>query len=84
MKRLAPDQPDYRLLVAEDHGPNRLLLVKMLTSAGFLVEVAEDGLTAVAQARAWKPPHLILMDIRMPRLDGYAATQRIKRGPPAA
>lgn len=77
VKRLTPDQPDYRLLVAEDHGPNRLLLVKMLTSAGFLVEVAEDGLTAVAQARAWKP-HLILMDIRMPRLDGYAATQRIK------
>jgi PAS domain S-box-containing protein len=77
VKRLAPHQPDYRLLVAEDHSPNRLLLVKMLTSAGFLVEVAEDGLAAVAQARAWKP-HLILMDIRMPRLDGYAATQRIK------
>ena len=50
----------------------------MLTSAGFLVEVAEDGLTAVAQARAWKPH---------PDFDGHshapsgwlrAATQRIK------
>ena len=75
--RLAPDQPEYRMLVVEDHRENRQLLVKILESAGFTVFTAEDGMAAIEQASRHQP-HLIWMDIRMPRMDGYSATQRIK------
>jgi PAS domain S-box-containing protein len=75
--RLATGQPEYRLLVVEDHPENRHLLVKLLETAGFTVFTAEDGVAAIEQARRCQP-HLIWMDIRLPRLDGYSATQRIK------
>ncbi|MFQ4138456.1 response regulator [Nodosilinea sp. PGN35] len=67
----------WRLLVVEDHPANRYLLVRLLTSAGFEVQAAEDGHAAVALAQSWCP-HLIWMDIRMPGLDGYAATGQIR------
>ena len=76
-RRIAPDQPEYRILVVDDHPPNRQLLVHLLSASGFLVQEAADGLAAVNQARTWHP-HLIWMDIRMPKLDGYGATQQIK------
>ncbi len=75
--RLAPDQPAYRLLVVDDHPTNRHLLVRLLRSAGFEVRAAPDGQVAVEQAQAWRP-HLIWMDLRMPVLDGYAATYQIR------
>ncbi|WP_052049617.1 response regulator [Leptolyngbya sp. KIOST-1] len=74
---LADDQPPWRLLVVEDHPANRYLLVRLLASAGFDVQTAPDGHAAVRQAQAWRP-HLIWMDIRMPGLDGYAATDQIR------
>ncbi|MBW4483754.1 MAG: response regulator [Tildeniella torsiva UHER 1998/13D] len=74
---LAPGQPPWRLLVVEDHPANRYLLVRLLTSAGFEVQAAQDGYAAVDQAQTWCP-HLIWMDIRMPGLDGYAATGQIR------
>ncbi|MGP1384542.1 MAG: response regulator [Thainema sp.] len=77
VERLAPGQPAYRLLVVEDQPANRLLLVRMLEAAGFTVKTAEDGLAAVELAHSWQP-HLIWMDMRMPRMDGYEATRQIK------
>ncbi|MDA0673468.1 MAG: response regulator [Cyanobacteria bacterium] len=77
LQNLAPGQPEYRILVVDDHAANRQLMVRLLEQAGFAVRVAADGLAAVDQAQAWLP-HLIWMDIRMPNLDGYGATQRIK------
>ncbi len=74
---LAPDQPDYRILVVEDHLESRLLLVKLLTSVGFSVGEAENGQEAVELWSSYSP-HLILMDMRMPVMDGYEATQQIK------
>jgi CheY-like chemotaxis protein len=56
---------------------SRLFLVKMLTSIGFSVCEAENGLQAVDIWSMWEP-HLILMDMRMPVMDGYEATKRIK------
>ncbi len=74
---LAPDQPKYRILVVDDVQSNRLLLVKLLTSAGFEVCEATNGLEAIALWESWAP-HLIWMDMLMPVMDGYEATRQIK------
>jgi len=74
---LAPDQPVYRILVAEDKLTNRLLLVKLLSCLGFEVREAENGQEAVAMWESWEP-HLIWMDMQMPVMNGYEATKHIK------
>jgi len=74
---LAPGQPTYRILVVDDKEVNRELLVKLLTPLGFQVHEAEHGLQAVQIWESWEP-HLIFMDMRMPVMDGYEATRRIK------
>jgi signal transduction histidine kinase/FixJ family two-component response regulator len=74
---LAPNQREYRILVVEDNWENRQLLLKLLLSVGFQVREAENGQEAVTLWSTWEP-HLILMDMRMPVMDGYEATQQIK------
>ncbi|NJL20038.1 MAG: response regulator [Leptolyngbyaceae cyanobacterium SM1_3_5] len=74
---LLPDQPTYRLLVAEDQSENSQLLLKLLAPLGFEVQRAENGKEAIALYQQWQP-HLILMDMRMPVMDGYEATRQIK------
>ncbi len=74
---LAPDQPDYRILVADDNDESRLLLLKILTSIGFTIREATNGEEAVQIWESWQP-HLILMDMQMPVMDGYQATQQIR------
>jgi len=74
---LAPDQQEYRILVVEDRLENRLLLVKLLTSLGFAVCEAENGQEAVELWTSYSP-HLILMDMQMPVMDGYEAAKQIK------
>ncbi|UFU06866.1 response regulator [Ruania halotolerans] len=67
-----------RVLVADDHGAVRAGL-RLLLEADERIEVigeAADGETAVANARALRPD-VVLMDIRMPRMDGVQATQEI-------
>ncbi|MCB1230809.1 MAG: response regulator [Verrucomicrobiae bacterium] len=75
-RRLAADQPEVRILIAEDQMPNRLLLKKLLGPAGFSLREAENGEEAVEQWREWQP-HLILMDEQMPKMTGRQATQAI-------
>ncbi|HAZ44235.1 MAG TPA: histidine kinase [Cyanobacteria bacterium UBA11371] len=70
-------QPTYRLLVVEDGWENRQLLVKLLQPLGFEVKEAVNGLEALEVLENWKP-HLIWMDLRMPVMDGYEATQQIR------
>jgi CheY-like chemotaxis protein len=77
-KCLAPNQPTWRLLVADDKMDSRLLLVTLLTNAGFQVHEAENGQEAVREFQAWQP-HLIWMDMRMPVMDGYEATAQIRQ-----
>ena len=74
---LAPNQPSYRILVADDQPENRKLLVKLFTPIGLEVREAANGQEAVTQWQHWHP-HLIWMDIRMPLLNGYEATQQIR------
>jgi signal transduction histidine kinase/DNA-binding response OmpR family regulator len=74
-----------RVLVAEDNPINALLARTLLSRAGCAVVTVQDGEEAVAAA-ATAGYDLILLDIRMPRLDGVGAAQRIRsgRGPSAA
>jgi CheY-like chemotaxis protein len=74
---LAPDQSTRRILVVDDQWENRELLVRLLASVGFEVRGAENGRQAIEVWEAWEP-HLVWMDMRMPVLDGYAATRHIK------
>jgi two-component system, sensor histidine kinase and response regulator len=75
---LEPGQSIYRILVVEDRWENQQVLIQILETVGFEVQVASNGKEAIA---AWQTtlPHLILMDLQMPVMDGHEATQEIRR-----
>lgn len=68
------------ILVADDVALNRQLVAGYFEGTGHTLLTATTGLEAVEQAEKHRPD-LILMDMRMPELDGYAATQRLKANP---
>ncbi|MBD2694684.1 GAF domain-containing hybrid sensor histidine kinase/response regulator [Anabaena catenula] len=75
--KLAANQPAYRILVVDDRPETRELLSQLLKSVGFETRHGTNGQEAVEMWQQWHP-HLIWMDMRMPLMDGYAATQQIK------
>jgi signal transduction histidine kinase/ligand-binding sensor domain-containing protein/CheY-like chemotaxis protein len=75
---LAPDQPRFRVLVADDAPENRLVLSGLLAAMGVEVREAADGRSALAQWESWRPD-LVFMDMRMPELDGHQATREMRR-----
>jgi two-component system, cell cycle response regulator DivK len=66
-----------KILYVEDNEDNGYMLKRRLERAGFEVVVAPDGEQGLAIARD-APPDLILMDLRLPVLDGWQATRRLK------
>ncbi|WP_377475615.1 MAG: ATP-binding protein [Microcoleus anatoxicus] len=74
---LEPNQPTYRILIVDDRADLRQLLVKMLNRFEFELQEASNGIEAIEVWSSFEP-HLIFMDMRMPIMDGYEATKRIK------
>jgi CheY-like chemotaxis protein len=80
---VAPVAQRGRVLVVDDHALNRELARAILEGQGYSVCVAEDGVDGVEAARREKPD-LVLMDLAMPRLDGFAAMRQLKADPTTA
>jgi len=74
---LQPNQPTYRILIADDKWESRLILVNLISPLGFEIREAENGQEAVKLWESWQP-HLIWMDMRMPVMNGYEATKKIR------
>jgi len=69
-----------KVLYVEDNPDNRRLVRVILESEGYEVIEAEDGSAALGSALA-HTPDLILMDMHLPKLDGYEATRQIRKLP---
>ena len=67
----------YRVLIVDDEEENRRVMVSFLKLAGFETNEAVNGADAIAKFEQWCP-HLILMDMRMPVMDGHEAARLIK------
>jgi len=78
--KLSPDRPIYKILVAEDRLENSYLLIELLTNLDFEVRSAENGSVAFEIWQNWSP-HLILMDLQMPVMDGYETIKKIRATP---
>lgn len=69
--------PPTRILIADDYDDNRELLRLMLEGAGYSVRETRDGRECVTAARA-DPPDIVLIDLSMPVLDGWATLRELR------
>lgn len=73
-------QSARRILLVEDNEMNRDMLRRRLCRQGFAVTTAVDGVEALEQARTMSPD-VILMDLGLPRMDGWEASRQLKTDP---
>jgi CheY-like chemotaxis protein len=73
----APGEAGPRVLIADDHEDSRDALSTLLDAYGYTVVQAANGAEALERARA-AVPDLILMDMMMPQVDGFAATRELR------
>jgi signal transduction histidine kinase/DNA-binding NarL/FixJ family response regulator len=74
---LEPGTGPFRILAVDDAPNNRALLCALLRPVGFEVAEASNGVEALEVFERWSP-QAVLMDMRMPVMDGYEATRRLK------
>ena len=69
----------FRILVAEDNAVNKKVVLRILEAAGFPAEAVSNGLEALQTVSANREKYnLILMDVQMPEMDGFTATQQVR------
>jgi excisionase family DNA binding protein len=78
--RLQNDSGRQRILIVEDEAPVQRYLTRMLAKHGYHVQVCSDGFEAGIQVMKFRP-HLILMDLFMPRMDGFQTCSIIRKEP---
>jgi PAS domain S-box-containing protein len=80
VKRYVPRAGAGPVLVVEDDGPTRAMLGRTLSKAGWVVAEAENGRVALERIAAHRPS-LILLDLMMPEMDGFAFVDTLRRDP---
>ncbi|ACC83833.1 response regulator receiver modulated translation initiation factor IF-2 [Nostoc punctiforme PCC 73102] len=66
-----------RILAVDDVADNLILIQTVLESEGYQIDLAADGTTALSLVKE-SPPDLIILDVKMPEMDGYEVTRRIR------
>jgi len=77
MNEINDSPSNAEILIVDDMLPNLHLFSSMLSSQGYRVREAADGLSALKSVQD-SPPDLILLDVRMPGMDGYAVCKQLK------
>jgi two-component system cell cycle response regulator DivK len=75
-----PEQTSPRVLVVDDYSDNRELMCELLQTLGLRVLDARSGPEAIDRARTFRP-HVVLMDLALPGVDGWEATRQLLSDP---